>query len=73
MYELFSQTPDETYTINAQILMLDIVLNLKVGQVLDIKTLKSKAETVASKMTDDKDFDHLRDELLGESVRGLKT
>jgi F-type H+-transporting ATPase subunit alpha len=73
LYELFSQTPDETYTINAQILMLDIVLNLKVGQVLDIKTLKSKAETVASKMTDDKDFDHLRDELLGESVRGLKT
>ena len=69
LYELFNQAPDETYTINAQTLMLDIVLNLKEGQVLDIKTLKSKAETIAAKITSDKDFELVRDELLSESTQ----
>jgi F-type H+-transporting ATPase subunit alpha len=72
LYELFNQAPDETYSVNAQVLMLDIVLNLKEGQSLDIKTLKSKAEAIASKMTDDTDFDHLHDELLATSIQELK-
>ena len=69
LYELFNQAPDETYTINAQTLMLDVVLNLKEGQVLDIKTLKSKAEGIAAKITSDKDFEPMRDELLSESIQ----
>jgi F-type H+/Na+-transporting ATPase subunit alpha len=73
LYEMFNQTPDETYSINAQILMLDIILNLKEGQILDIKTLKSKAEPIAAKLTDDKDFEHLRDELLTESTKKVET
>lgn len=72
LYELFNQAPDETYTVPAQMLMLDIVLNLKEDQVLDIKTLKHNVKAVAEKFTDDKDFDHLRDELLGASLQELK-
>ena len=73
LYELFNQTPDETYSINAQVLMLDIVLNLKEGQLLDIKALKSKAESIASKLTNDQDFEQLRDELLASSTQRAKT
>jgi F-type H+-transporting ATPase subunit alpha len=69
LYELFNQTPNETYTINAQMLMLDIILNLKEGQVLDIKTLKSKVEAIAGKLTDDKDFEKVRDELFEQSMQ----
>ncbi len=73
LYELFNQTPDETYSINAQVLMLDIVLNLKEGQLLDIKAMKSKAESIASKLTNDQDFEQLRDELLASSTQRAKT
>jgi F-type H+-transporting ATPase subunit alpha len=73
IYALFNQAPDETYSVNAQVLMLDIVLNLKEGQLLDIKTLKSKAESFAAQMEDDKDFNKLRDDLLAISLKRVKT
>ncbi len=69
LYELFNQTPDETYSISAQTLILDIVLNSKAGQILDVKSLKLKAETIASSMSSDKDFEKARDELLAASLQ----
>lgn len=70
--ELFNQTPDEVYDINSQMLMLDIVLNLKDDQILDVKTLKLKVREFAGKLTDDKDFDRVRDELLAASIQEVK-
>ena len=70
--ELFNQTPNEVYDINSQMLMLDIVLNLKDDQILDVKTLKSRVREFAGKLTDDKDFEHTRDELLAASTQELK-
>jgi F-type H+/Na+-transporting ATPase subunit alpha len=72
LYELFNQTPDEVYPVNCQLLMLDAVLSLPEDQVLDIKKLKASVRAVADKLTDDKDFERLRDELLSVSVQELK-
>ena len=72
IYELFNQIPGETYSINSQLLMLDIVLNLKDGQILDIKALKSSVQAVAEKLMDEKDFEKSRDELLRLSLQELK-
>ena len=70
--ELFNQAPDEVYSVNSQLLMLDIVLNLKDGQVLDIKTLKKNARGIGAKMTDDSQFDQIRDELLTASTQEVQ-
>ena len=72
MYELFNQAPDEVYSINSQLLMMDAVLNVQEDQVLDIKSLKTNVGAIAEKMTDDKDFEKLRDELLKASIQELK-
>lgn len=72
LYELFNQAPNETYSINAQVLMLDIVLNLKETQVLDMGSLKANAEAMAAKLTDDKDFEQIRDDLLALCVKEQK-
>lgn len=72
LYELFNQAPDETYPILAQLLMLDIVLNLKEGQLLDIKALKANVRKVLAEGGDENDFDRLRDELLASSLQELK-
>lgn len=68
LYELFNQTPDEVYTVNAEVLMLDITLNLKPGFILDIKKMKAQAEATAAKMTSDELFEQLRDELMAQCV-----
>jgi F-type H+-transporting ATPase subunit alpha len=72
LIELFNQSPDETYTIRSQMLMLDIVLNLRDDQIIDVGTLKGNVRTVADKMSDDKDFEQYRDELLHMSLQELK-
>lgn len=72
LYELFNQAPDEVYTINSQLLMLDAVLSAKEDQVLDVKTLKAQVRAIADKLTDDKDFERLRDELLSASLPKVK-
>lgn len=72
LIELFNQAPDETYNISSQMMMLDIVLNLKDDQAVDIGTLKSNVRTVADKMSDDKEFEQYRDELLAKSLQELK-
>ena len=72
LIELFNQKPDETYDIAEQTLMLDVVLNVPNGQIIDVNTLKSRVREVASKLTDDKDFEKYRDELLGASIQEVK-
>lgn len=72
LYELMNQAPDETYSINCQLLMLDIILNLKDDQIIDIKKLKSNVKTVAAKMERDEQFDQCRDELLSLCLEELK-
>jgi F-type H+-transporting ATPase subunit alpha len=72
LFELMNQAPGETYSVTAQELMLDIVLNLGEGQVLNVKALKEMAGGYAGQVADDKDFEKVRDELLKETLVEMK-
>jgi len=73
--ELLNQSPGESYSLLAQQLMFEIVLDLEDGAVLDIATMKTKANEAANKIgdsTDEKQFERARDELKKLSILELK-
>lgn len=70
--ELLSQGPDETYSLLSQQLMLDIVLNMEDGGMLDITKLKASANQHAAKIAKDEQFDAVRDLLKEECVIEIK-
>ncbi|HET6924851.1 MAG TPA: sodium-transporting two-sector ATPase [Candidatus Saccharimonadales bacterium] len=72
LYELMNQAPTETYTLMAQTLMLDIVLNLGDNQVLNMKALKDLAPGFAGQVADDGAYDKVRKDLLEQSLLELK-
>lgn len=72
IYECLNQPPGETYTIPAQELMLDVVLNSGDGQVLNVQTLKNLANGYGGQIGKDEDFDKVRAELLEKSLVELK-
>lgn len=72
MHELLTQAPGDTFSLMAQQLMMDIVLNLEDGAKLDIGTLKLHAPEAAQKVTSDELFDKVRDELKSKCVEQLK-
>jgi len=63
IFELLSQKPSDTFSLMAQQLMLDLILNLPDGENLDLKSLKSNANDFASRVTGDDDYEQIRDEL----------
>jgi len=63
IHEILTQGPTDTYSLLAQQLMFDIVLNLSDGEQLDVSSLKMKSNEFASKITKDEDYDKIRDEL----------
>ncbi len=63
IFEVLTQSPSDTFSLLAQQLMLDIVLNLEADAELDINALKLNVNQSANKITKDEDFDAIRDEL----------
>ncbi|HEY1835601.1 MAG TPA: sodium-transporting two-sector ATPase [Candidatus Saccharimonadales bacterium] len=63
IFEVLTQGPSETYSLMAQQLMLDIVLNLEEGTELDVNALKLHVRDAAKKVTGDGAFDGVRDAL----------
>jgi F-type H+-transporting ATPase subunit alpha len=72
LFEIFNQTPSETYSITSQVLMLDIVMNVNDSQVLDLKILKSQVADFASRIAKPEDYDKVRQELISKSSVELK-
>jgi F-type H+/Na+-transporting ATPase subunit alpha len=72
IFKVLNQGPSETYSLYAQQLMLDIVLNLEQGAKLDIDTLKTNVHDYAAKIQKDEDFDKIRDELKAKAMVELK-
>jgi F-type H+-transporting ATPase subunit alpha len=72
IYEVFNQTPDDTYSITEQCLMLDIIHGIKEDQTLDVKAMKLNVHELSKKVKAAKDFDKVRDELLKKSLVNLK-
>ncbi len=64
IYEVFSQPPTQTWNFMEQQLMLDITLNFDDTALLDVKKMKEHVREIASKVTDDSQFDNAKAELL---------
>ncbi len=63
IFELLTQAPGDTFSLMAQQLMLDIVLNLEDEATLDINALKLNSNDFAGKVTSDEEYDKVRDML----------
>lgn len=63
IFELLTQGPGDTFSLTAQQLMLDLVLNTTEGEVLDLNKMKQHANELATKITKDEDYDVIRAEL----------
>lgn len=72
IYEVLRQPPEERHSITEQQIMLETIM-LGGGEIeIDIPGLKESAKTTASKVKDEKDFDHIEAELLKKHASILK-
>lgn len=72
LLQLFSQTPEAIYSLMAQQLMLDILLNAEDASPLDLNSLKNQANDFAARIKKEEDFAKIRDELKAKSSLELK-
>jgi F-type H+-transporting ATPase subunit alpha len=72
LFQVMNQSSDEHYSVIAETMMVDIVLHAPEDVSLDIKTLKSKANEIASNVKSDTDYDKYKSELLKSSLVELK-
>lgn len=72
IFELLTQSPTDTFSLMAQQLMMDIVLNLEMTEQIDIGTLKLRSTEVAAKVTSDDNYEAARDELKALCVKHLE-
>lgn len=70
LFELFTQSPGDTFSLTSQQLMLDIVLNLEVGAQLDIAAMKLNVKAVADTIAGDTDeaYEAAREQLKSKCV-----
>ncbi len=72
LLELLSQGPADTYSLTAQQLMLDILLNAEDANLLDLNSLKSQANEFSILIKKEEDFDKVRDDLKNKVTMELK-
>jgi len=70
--ELFTQAPGERYSLMAQQLMLEIILDMDQGTVLDISGMKKLSNEYGEKVKTDKDFESVKAALLSNSLIEMK-
>jgi F-type H+-transporting ATPase subunit alpha len=63
VFQVLTQSPSDTFSLMAQQLIFDIVLNLQDGEDINIELLKQKSNEHAAKVTKDEDFESIRDQL----------
>jgi len=59
--ELFTQSPNDTYSLLSQQLMLDIILNLGENENVDVRAMKTAAPISSAKIKSDKEYESTRD------------
>jgi F-type H+/Na+-transporting ATPase subunit alpha len=70
IFQILTQAPTLTYSLTAQQLLMDIILNLEDNQHIDVDKLKINVKEYAKKITKDEDFDRVRDELKATCISG---
>ena len=73
IFQILTQGPGDTYSLYAQQLMLDVVLNLEEGAQLDITGLKANVNDFAAKITQDEEYAKLRAMLIDTVVKAPPT
>jgi F-type H+-transporting ATPase subunit alpha len=68
IFEVLTQRPESTFSLMAQQLMLDLILHLADGEELDLQSLKAHANEFAAKVTDDKSYVQIRDQLKAQCL-----
>lgn len=63
VFETMTQSPTDTFSLMAQQLMMDLILNLGDGEDLDLTALKIAAPEYAAKVTSEEAYETTRDEL----------
>lgn len=63
IFEILTQSPSDTFSLMAQQLMLDLVLNLPDGENLDLNAMKLKVTEYANRVTGDDNYEAIRNEL----------
>ncbi len=71
IFELVTQSPSDTFSLMAQQLMLDIVLNIEDSVTLDMSSLKLNVKEFADKATEN-NYEKVRDELKAKCTEKLK-
>lgn len=72
LFEMFTQTPTDTYSLMSQQLMLDIVLHADSTAPLDVNTLKLSVADFAAKITSDDQYDGIKEQLMIKCSPGYK-
>lgn len=72
IFEILTQGPGDTFSLTAQQLMFDLVLNIGDGEELDINNLKLNVSEYAAKITKDEEFEAIRDQLKVKCIVELK-
>lgn len=69
IYQLLTQAPGETYSLLSQQLMLEVLLNLREGQNVDIPTLKSNIGPTVAKIKTTNDYEPALDGLRKKVIK----
>ncbi|MEO7364149.1 MAG: sodium-transporting two-sector ATPase, partial [Candidatus Saccharimonadales bacterium] len=72
IFEIITQGPNDSFTVMAQQLMMDLILNLPDGEELDLNALKLHANEIAELVTSDDNYDAARDQLKALAIIELK-
>jgi len=72
IFSLVTQNPTDVYPLISQQLMMDVILNAKENEKVDISSLKNQVNDYASKIIKEEDYEPVRDELKSKSLVELK-
>jgi F-type H+-transporting ATPase subunit alpha len=72
IFEILTQGPGDTFSLMAQQLMFDLILDLKPNEEIDLGRLKKSASEYADKIKKDDDYDKVRDQLKADCLIELK-
>lgn len=72
IFEVLTQGPNDTFTLMAQQLMMDLILNGPDGEELDLNAMKISANEFAKLVTSDENYEAARDQLKAKCIIELK-
>lgn len=70
--QILTQSPSDTFSLMAQQLMLDTILNLGDGEELDLQALKTNANEFAKQVTGEDAYESVRDKLKAQCLIRLQ-